>query len=146
MSFYIMSSELSHHGVKGQKWGVRKDPRTMASARVAKEGGTKYNIHYGRFGGQSIRNASGKKMSYRTRRALEKSIKARDVQEYRRMKKLKNAVNSGMTYVGNSATMALAVSALNTATKASRDSAQTQYQKMIIDEGNKYVDNLMKKK
>lgn len=140
------SETLSHHGVKGMRWGVRKDPRTTASSRVANEGGTKYNIHYGRFGGQTIRNSSGKKMSGRTQRALEKSIKARDVQEYRKMKKLKRAANSGLTYVGNSASTAMMVSVINAATQGSRDSAKTQYQKMIIDEGNRYVDELMKRK
>ncbi len=146
MSLYYMSKELSHHGVKGMKWGVRKDPRTTAANRIANEGGTKYNIHYGRFGSQTIRNASGKKMSGRTQRALEKSIKARDVQEYRKMKKLKNAANSGMAYVGNSASTAMMVSIINSATQGARDSAKTQYQKMIIDEGNRYVDELMKRK
>lgn len=146
MGFYYVSDELYHHGVKGMKWGVRKDPRATASSRVANEGGTKYNIHYGRFGGQTIRNSSGKKMSGKTQRALEKSIKNRDVQEYRKMKKLKRAANSGMTYVGNSASTAMMVSVINSATQGARDSAKTQYQKMIIDEGNRYVDELMKRK
>lgn len=146
MSIYYVSTELSHHGVKGQKWGVRKDARAMASSRVAKEGGTKYGIYYGRFGGESIRNASGKKMSRKTQRALEKSIKNRDIQEYRKMKNLKNKANSGMAYMGNSATMAMAVTLVNAATQGSRESAKTQYQKMIIDEGNRYVDELMKRK
>lgn len=146
MGFYYISDELYHHGVKGMKWGVRKDPRATASSRVANEGGTKYNIHYGRFGGQTIRNSSGKKMSGKTQRALEKSIKNRDVQEYRKMKKLKRAANSGLTYVGNSASTAMMVSVINSATQGARDSAKTQYQKMIIDEGNRYVDELMKRK
>lgn len=32
MSFYVMTSELSHHGIKGMKWGVRKQ-KLVKSAR-----------------------------------------------------------------------------------------------------------------
>ena len=140
----IYNDELYHHGVKGMKWGVRHDPRTTAAGRVAREGGSEYSIHYGRFGGQTIRNASGKRMSYRTRRALEKSIKADDVQKYREMKKYKRAAESGLTYVGNSSTTAIMVAAINSATQASRDDAKTKYQKMLINEGNKYVNSMLK--
>lgn len=140
----IYSDELYHHGVKGMKWGVRHDPKSTAAGRVAREGGSEYSIHYGRFGGQSIRNASGKKMSYRTRRALEKSIKADDIQKYREMKKYKRAAESGLTYVGNSSSTALMVAAINSATQASRDDAKTKYQKMLINEGNKYVNSMLK--
>ena len=32
MGIYYVSNELSHHGVKGQKWGVRKEQKLMAKS------------------------------------------------------------------------------------------------------------------
>lgn len=139
----LYNEELYHHGVKGMKWGVRKNPQEAARQRVAKEGGSEYSLHYGRFGGTSIRNASGKKMGRGTQRALEKSMKARDVQQYREYKRYKRSAQSGMTYVGNSASTAMMVSVLNSATQASRDSAQDKQYKMLIDEGNRYARELL---
>lgn len=135
-----MSDYLIHYGVKGMKWGVIKDPRVTARERIRKEGAKKYSLHYGRFGSTSIRDeSSGKKMRYGTRRSLEKSIKADNIQKYREYKRYKKVANSGMTYVGGSTEMAMTVAAMNAATKGSRDNAKAEAQKILIDYGNKYI-------
>ena len=133
--YYIKSDELYHHGVKGMKWGVRKQQRIESrfNKRVSKEGNNKYGVEYNRWGNSSIRNQSGKKMSYRTQRATEKMMKSRDRKTYNEYKHYKNRANSGMAYVGNSADMAMTVAAINMAGQSGRDSAQYKAQKMLSD-------------
>lgn len=136
MTYYICKNdELYHHGVKGMKWGVRKQQRIESGfrKRVSKEGNNRYSVEYNRFGNSSIRNQSGKKMSYRTKRATERLMKSRDRKKYNEYKHYKRLANSGMTYVGNSAYMAVAVSAINSAGQGSRDNATLKAQKMLSE-------------
>lgn len=202
------SDYLAHHGIKGQKWGVRRyqNPdgsytnagrkryaideyknekkaaldrlnrgtenlkksgrgndrnevkklasqydRDLARAKVRKnlrkEGSSNYELHYDRFGGTSIRDTStGKKMSRGTTRALEKQLKANDVQKYREYQRYKKTANSGMTYVGNNASVAMMASMANAASKGSRDSAKVSAQKMLIEYGNINLSELNKKR
>lgn len=127
--------ELYHYGVKGMKWGVRRQQRVESNfrKRVSKEGGNKYRVEFNRFGNSSIKNQRGKNMSYRTTRATERLMKSQDRKKYNEYKHYKNMANSGMTYVGNSASMALAVSAINASGQGSRDSAKMKAQKMLAE-------------
>lgn len=127
--------ELYHHGVKGMKWGVRRQQKIESNfrKRVSKEGNNKYGVEYNRFGNSSIRNQAGKRMSYRTQRATEKMMKSKDRKQYNEYKHYKNRANSGMAYVGNNAMMAMAVSAVNSAGQSGRDSAKLKAQKMLAD-------------
>lgn len=88
-----MNNELCHHGVKGQKWGVRRYQNKDGS-RI--KGGKSESWSEDAKTAKSLKNKSLNEMSNAELRKLNERQQLE--QTYRRMNK--NAIGKGMQYVG----------------------------------------------
>ena len=55
---YYYNNELYHHGVKGQRWGVRRTPEQLARERQNLGGETSYEIARTKYGNRGVSRIS----------------------------------------------------------------------------------------
>lgn len=152
MGYFEVSDELQHHGIKGQKWGVRRFQNKDGSLKPS--GQKRYSIDHDRRGRQVIVDQNGKKMSGSDRRFMEKAMKKdlksrlKDDKEartkYAEYKRAKRDSKQSYTYVGNDMSAALMTMALNSATASTVQNGKEKVDRMVAEYANKYLDELSK--
>ena len=148
---YMYNDSLSHHGIQGMRWGVRRYQNEDGT--LTPEGMRRYGVDYNKRGTkQIIADQYGKKMKRRDRRYMEKqmikSLKKAGTKESReelaRYKKAKKNSKTGVAYIGNSPLMGLASYAFNTATEGKRERGKLDADTMIANYANTYLSDLEK--
>ena len=88
----IYPNELNHHGVKGMKWGVRKEPRSMGG-RLHRLAAANYNLN-ARFWGKNNRNKALASMNKQAANQSLKKAAAADARKKSAIKVKKSKVSS----------------------------------------------------
>lgn len=144
-----MENYIQHHGIKGQKWGVRRFQNEDGS--LTPEGQRRYKVegHYSTLLGSyqtRITDKSGKTMSRRTRRYMEKAMKKEYKNEspskYDEYQMAKRDSRKSYTYLGNDIVSGMATMAVNSVTQPIREAGKEKCDRMIAEYANKYLNEL----
>ena len=147
MNDYRELHELYHHGIKGQRWGVRRFQNEDGSLTPA--GQKRYHVEYDMQGRSQIYDQKGNKIDINDVRHFEKAMEmeskssqeARD--NYMRYRNARNVKNSYTIGIGGA--MPLVALAMNAATAKQRQAGKNVVDEMLVQYANTYLDDIAKK-
>lgn len=139
MGYY--DNYLEHHGIMGQKWGVRRYQNEDGS--LTGLGYRHYGVTKDRKGGKLIDAETGKKIRKSEVKTIVKDMKKNDKELYKEYKSYKkDSKDRRMTYVGNSYLTAALVESNNRSVKALMKTSTENMNRLLAEYGNKKMSEL----